>query len=254
VYLEDKNIILVIAIIAFTFSFLAIFLVMMAYINIRSNARRQLELVRHAMETEEKERSRIARDLHDSIGQQIYAVRLHLGVLPELNDNNSLRTAVKEKQAMLARATDELRVITRNLMPSSINEYGITGALNDLVESVGISGNFQMIIEDNNKEQRYKEEFEINLFRILQEMINNTVKYAEADTIQISLDHSGDQLQLTYSDNGKGFDTAVRYGMGLKNIEARTKFYKGSYMLSTAPGKGTRYYLNFKNKDILNAE
>ena len=85
-------------------------------------------------------------------------------------------------------------------------------------------------------------------------MINNTVKYAEADEIHISLDHSGEQLQLSYSDNGKGFDSSVKYGMGLKNIEARTKFYKGSYHLSTAPGKGTKYFLNFKKKDIQHAE
>lgn len=248
---DEKNLIFVIAIVAFTFSFLGIFLIAMAYINIRANARRQLELVKNAMDTQEKERARIARDLHDSIGQQISAIRLHLGLMTEISDKAELKASIKEKQAMMAQATDELRIITRNLMPVSIVEYGVSGVLTDLVNNLRLTNNIELLLSNNDPKQRYRPDFEINLFRILQELINNTIKYAEATTISIELIHGNTDLKIRYSDNGCGFEQkSVKPGLGLRNIEARTRFYRGDYLMATSPGKGIKYLLTFKNSEI----
>jgi signal transduction histidine kinase len=251
VYFDEKNLVLLIVIIAFTFTCLGVFLVAMANINIKANARRQLELVKNAMETQEKERARIARDLHDSIGQQISAIRLHIGLLAEINDKEELLNAIKEKQSMMSRATDELRTITRNLMPASINEYGLARELNGLVESLCKTNDIRLRIENSNAEKRYLPEFEINLFRIIQEMINNTIKYSAASEIVILLKHGTDYLQIKYTDNGSGFDPAkIKHGLGLRNIEARTKFYLGDYELFSSINKGTEFILTFKNSEI----
>ncbi len=250
-YLDEKNLVLVIAIIAFTFTFLGVFLVAMAYVNVKANARRQLELVRNAFETQERERSRIARDLHDSIGQQISAIRLHLGLLTSIDDKEELHKAIIEKQVMMVKTNEELRIITRNLMPVSINEYGLSAELNQLADSLRKTNDLLLTVVNNDEAKRYRSDFEINLYRILQEMINNTVKYAYASDINIELNHSNDCFLVNYADNGSGFEPEkVKHGLGLRNIEARTKFYQGEYFLNSSPGSGTKFSLRFKNKEV----
>jgi signal transduction histidine kinase len=251
VLLDEKNLVVVIAIIAFTFTFLGVFLVAMAYVNVKANARRQLELVRNAFETQEKERSRIARDLHDSIGQQISAIRLHLGLLTTIEDKTELRNAILEKQVMLVKTNEELRMITRNLMPVSISEYGISSELNELADSLFKTNDIVLTIVNNDVDKRYRSDFEINLYRIIQEMINNTVKYAYASDITVDLKHGGEYLLVNYADNGSGFDPdKVKHGLGLRNIEARTKFYHGEYFVNSTPGSGTKFFLKFRNKEV----
>lgn len=250
-YLDQENLVLLIAIIAFTFTFLGVFLVAMAYINVKANARRQLELVRNAFETQENERARIARDLHDSIGQQISAIRLHIGVLGGIDDKTELRNSILEKQQMLSRAMEELRAISRNLMPVSISEYGVSVVLNEMVNNLRKANHIDLLITNNNEKIRYKPDFEINLFRIIQEMMNNTIKYASASEIKIELKHGDEYLVLTYADNGSGFESEkVKHGLGLRNIEARAKFYNGHYFMNSDVSRGTSFSLRFNNKDI----
>ena len=250
-YLDEKNLVVVIAIIAFTFTFLGVFLVAMAYVNVKANARRQLELVRNAFETQEKERSRIARDLHDSIGQQISAIRLHLGLLTGYEDKNELLNAIREKQVMLVKTNEELRMITRNLMPVSISEYGLAAELNELADSLCKTNDIKLTVVNNDVDKRYRSDFEINLYRILQEMINNTVKYAYASDINVELKHNNEYLLVNYSDNGSGFNPdKVKHGLGLRNIEARTRFYHGEYFLNSSAESGTKFTLRFKSKEV----
>lgn len=251
--INEKDLILIISIVALTFTFLGVFLVAMANINIKANARRQLELVKNALETQEIERSRIARDLHDSIGAQLSAIRLHVGLLAEPTERSELLNAIKENQSALSRATEELRAITRNLVPVAINQYGLSGELNGFVDNLSRSNNIRLKLENTNAEKRYLLDFEINLFRIIQEMINNTIKYSAASEIGISLKHGNDYLQIRYNDNGCGFDPSkIKQGLGLRNIEARTKFYQGDYQVASTPDKGTEFILTFKNSEIEN--
>jgi signal transduction histidine kinase len=253
--IDEKNLVLIIVIVAGTFAALGFFLVAMVNINIRANARRQLELVKNAFETQERERARIARDLHDSIGQQISAIRLHLGLLSECESKEELIESIKDKQKMLSRATEELRTITRNLMPVSITEFGIGGTLKELAANIRKTNDIDLIVSDSDENERYQPDFEINLFRILQEMINNTIKYAHANKIYIELKHSDERLALIYSDDGLGFDPEkVRHGLGLRNIEARVKFYQGEYSLESGKTEGTKYFLRFNKSEIQQQE
>ncbi|MEP7265485.1 MAG: histidine kinase [Bacteroidota bacterium] len=223
----------------------------MAYINVKANARRQLELVKNAFETQEKERERIARDLHDSIGQQISAIKLHVGLLGGITDKSNLLSSIIEKQQMLSNTNEELRTITRNLMPVSISEYGVSVVLNELVNNIRKTNNIQLLISNNNEKKRYRPDFEINLFRIIQEMINNTIKYASASEVKIEVKHGDEALVITYADNGSGFESEkVKYGSGLRNIEARTKFYDGNYSINSNIAGGTSFSLRFNIKDI----
>jgi signal transduction histidine kinase len=253
--IDEKNLVVLISIVAATFGILGFFLIAMVNINIRANAKRQMELVKNAFETQERERARIARDLHDSIGQQISAIRLHLGLLSECESKDELVESIKDKQQMLSRATEELRMITRNLMPVAITEYGIGVTLKELVTSLLKANDISLTVSNSNENKRYKPDFEINLFRILQEMINNTIKYAHATNIYIELQHSPERLAVVYSDNGLGFDPEkVKHGLGLRNIEARVNFYRGEYDVESKHAEGTKFFLEFDRSEIQQQE
>jgi signal transduction histidine kinase len=252
VYLSQNQITLLVLLIVVTFAILALMLIALVYLNGRANVRRQMELVKTAFDSQEQERARIARDLHDSIGQQISAIRLHIGLLNEIESKQQMKEAIADKQKMLGQVNEELRMITRNLLPRTITEYGLSAALDELKKSLTKTNNIILNIKLPDENVRYKPDFEINIFRILQEMINNTIKYADATSIYIEMWQKDDQLELTYYDNGLGFDPGiVSRGMGLKNIEARVSFYNGDHDMTSSRRGGTRFKINFDLEEIM---
>jgi signal transduction histidine kinase len=204
------------------------------------------------IEGQEKERKKIARELHDGLGQKLTALKFHIeGVKGAASKKEKER--LEDIRKMLYDTIGEVRRISFNLMPSALNDFGIVPALKHLSEQVSKSSDVDVIFVNNSTIERLNKTVEINLYRIVQEALNNAIKYSEADQINISLDNNGDRFKILVADNGKGFSLAPKgksngSGNGITNIQERTRLIDGEFSIETEPGMGTKILINIPYK------
>ena len=200
-------------------------------------------ILRNTIETEERERTRFSEDLHDGLGPLLSTVKIHLELI-------SARIGNPEEQQKFIRMTNELldesirstREIANNLTPNLLNDFGLTEALIVYVEKINKTGAVQIDLQTGEQVQRPEQRIEAALYRILCELINNTLKHASASLIQIKLTGDKQVLRVSYSDNGIGFDiqntlNSKDKGLGLSNIISRMKSVNGTYAFQSEPGK-----------------
>lgn len=190
---------------------------------------------------QEDERKRLAMDLHDGVSQSLTALRLQADYL-----KNSVLSGEQQQnlQAIvdgIVQVQQEIRRISRNLMPSVLNDFGLAEALEFLCHTTEQNSSIEIerrIFIDNN---RYDSTIETCIFRIAQEIFNNTLKYSEAHHLYLELRDEGNSLELIIEDDGKGFDPeTVSRGQGLANMAQRARLLNGSLHIETSPGSGCR--------------
>ena len=198
------------------------------------------------LESEEKERMRIAKELHDGLGQLLSTARLNVAALNgsvAKEDEDILNTSLK----VIDTACDEVRSISHNMMPVALMRRGLLKALEEMASEISRSHNMKAVLTaDENI--RFSEEKEIALYRIVQEVVNNMIKHAGATEISIWLAASAETTSLTITDNGKGFDTTVierSTGLGWKNIFSRVALLNGTIAVDSMIGKGTKVMVFF---------
>jgi signal transduction histidine kinase len=208
------------------------------FINKRNKHEKLLKenFAKQLINTQEEERQRIAKDLHDSVGQNILFIKNQL--LSKEKDDDKLLKSIDT-------AIEEVRNISKDLYPNQLQKYGLASAVDALSEQVKdstgifISSDLQGIDEALNKN------VQINFYRIIQEFVNNTVKHANATAIRITTEQSAKELKLIVQDNGKGFDVAqlktkANTSFGMLNMEERIKMLKGKVEIESEIGKGTK--------------
>ncbi|MEO9804744.1 MAG: PAS domain-containing sensor histidine kinase [Reichenbachiella sp.] len=193
------------------------------------------------MEGQELERKRLAREIHDGIGPTLSAVKMNLSNIEGdiENLNHSLGEKFRKSYQMIDEAADDLRSISHNLMPKVLSDFGLIEALETLCEKIDEIKSVSVDYINTGFKERLDEVTELGLYRVSQELINNTLKYAQAKRITLQLIKREANIQLMYEDDGKGFypDT-VRNGIGLMNIENRVKAMAGQLIIDSQPGKG----------------
>ena len=197
------------------------------------------------IEGEEVERKRIARDLHDGLGSMLSGLKIHLKLAEK---ENALSAA--EVNNLLDKSIKELRNISQNLMPESLLKLSLEHALRDLCmanSNAKTQIEFQYLIQKPNLPKNY----EIVIYRIIQELLNNALKYAEASLILVSCSQNKDTFFITVEDNGVGFDIMDKNnnGMGLRNIKNRVEILKGKLEIESEVNKGTSAYIELKVKN-----
>jgi two-component system NarL family sensor kinase len=193
-------------------------------------------------ESEQQERVRIARDLHDSVGQMLSVVKMQLSNSLEIS-TPSLQTSLHQTAALVDRTIQETRVISHDLIPHELN-FGLLSALEDLAYKTNQSNGTKIVLNLGDKTAFYKldKPKEVALYRIIQEIVNNMLKHANASQIVISTDVKEQIHSLKIVDNGKGFDTLKIYeskGIGWKNIFARAKLIGADIMINSLIENGT---------------
>ncbi|WP_198666733.1 tetratricopeptide repeat-containing sensor histidine kinase [Taibaiella helva] len=197
------------------------------------------------MEGEEEERLRLARDLHDGVVVKFSAVKMNLSVLPERH--HSLEGAGDFRQIIsrLDEATTELRATAHNLLPDTLLEGGLSEAVYYFCRNVQHSGlDIDLQYTDI---PRFDPGFELSVYRIIQELVQNVLKHAAATQALVQMIYNEGLLNITVEDNGKGFglEAPAPEGIGLRNLRSRTASLKGYMDLRSSPGKGTSVYLEF---------
>lgn len=195
------------------------------------------------IEAEENERKRIAADLHDGIGQMLTAVKLNLeGLTDRISISNPDDKQVYEKvKLMLEDSCREVRNVSHNIMPNALIKSGLGHAVKDFIEKVN-SDKLNIQLSITGIHEKLSSNVEIVVYRVIQECVNNVIKHAQANKLDISIIKDSDGLNVTIEDNGRGFNVSNlenSKGIGMKNIKTRVEYLKGSVDIDSKPGKGT---------------
>jgi signal transduction histidine kinase len=205
---------------------------------------RQKELrIRAIVEAQEAEQVRIAKDLHDGVGQLLTGVKLGWqNIITEMGaSDTSLKTKMISSNDLLNQVAGEVRSISHQMMPRALNESGLVIAIEDMLNGALKNTEIHYSFEHSNISQRFTKEIEITVFRTTQELVNNILKHSGANTLTIQLIKNQNQLVLFVEDNGKGFkfDESTQKGFGLMNIITRVKLVNGEVNYEPGPFNGT---------------
>jgi signal transduction histidine kinase len=203
------------------------------------------------IENQEKEQNRIAKDVHDGIGQMLTGLKYNLESI-NLNDIKKTTIKIKHLKELTTNIIKGVRTATFNLTPPELADHGIVPAIGKLTKELGkLTGKEILFFNKTDFNNRLDSLTEINIYRITQEAINNAIKYADSSNIVVSLSHSKSLLSLVIDDDGKGFEPSkVKKvnngdgGMGMTFMKERIKYIDGRFFLNSELGKGTRVTLN----------
>jgi signal transduction histidine kinase len=201
----------------------------------------QLKVTRAMLEGEERERKRIAQDLHDGLGGMLAGVKINLSGWAAGNPDSPQDPELHRIIGQLDRSVGELRHIARNMMPETLLKFGLETALKDLCEFY-MREDLHIEFQPFNISASLPLPWQINIYRIVQECISNAVRHANATNIILQCSQSEPFFYITVEDNGKGFDHAMSVntnGLGLMNVKNRVDYMKGKMTILTAPGEGT---------------
>lgn len=213
----------------------------------------QIISMRSMLEGQEKERARIARDLHDGLGNLLSTLKASVSSL-QLNFSNQKNEKIYGKASnMIDEACTEVRKIAHEMMPQALSKLGLKKALEDLIIKMDSTYNFEADFQVYGQEKTLADTTNVMLYRIVQELLNNIVKYAEATEVLLQITYSEDWLNLTVEDDGKGFEVdkiPADEGMGLKSIAFRTEYIGGEYEIESRLGGGTLVSINVPLKMV----
>ena len=199
------------------------------------------------LEGQEEERKRLAMDIHDGIGQLLTSLKFQIESIDLRNDQEA-RTKLGEIQQLIGEVIKEVRRVTFNLKPTVLGDYGLQAGLNVFVREIGKLTHIEMTYAvEGDITHRLPQKTENNIFRIVQEAINNSIKYSDTKKIEISLKETERDIVITIKDDGKGFDEKmvearsmnIESGRGFFNMYERTEYINGHLDIKSSPGQGT---------------
>jgi signal transduction histidine kinase len=209
---------------------------------------KELEILSGArVQAQEEERKRIAREIHDGLGQMLTAIKFNVEIL---GDNKGLsvedRRRIEDMKSLLESVMTEAREISYNLMPSVLLDFGLAPALELLAEQTSRRSRIKIAFHASGLNERLDPQLEVGLYRIAQEALNNVVKHAQAKEAVVQIVRRPDSVTLSIEDDGRGFEAQhsmpsvdMKRGIGLSGMRERALSFKGKFTIDTSPGGGT---------------
>jgi signal transduction histidine kinase len=207
----------------------------------------QRQLNQATIEVQEQERMSIGKELHDNIGQQLTTIKLYLDLARSTGDVATNQKMINAASSALANVINDVRSVSRSLVPSSLRDLGLIDSLEDLGEVIQavhpIKINF---IYNNYDEDDLHENYKVAMYRIIQEQLNNIIKHAKSSKVTIHLEGTAKNIYLQIKDDGIGFEMQkMKRGLGLYNIINRAELLGGHAEIESAPGKGCIVTVSF---------
>lgn len=219
----------------------------------RKNAEQELELSRqklrelstHIQKVQEEEKRKISRELHDNFGQILTAIKMNIETVFEKHKEHIVEVEFADINNQLNKARKEIRELSYRLRPRVLDDFGLVPALRFLCEDVSQRSGIRGFFQAHNVKERLSSEMETNIYRIVQEALNNAVKHSRASELHVQIMKNDEMLTVSVEDNGIGFNSSAgdhseeMRGMGLVNMSERALSVNGKLYLSSVPGKGT---------------
>lgn len=203
-----------------------------------------------SLEVEFKERKRIAADLHDGLGSILSSIALFIKLIEKDCKNEKENKSLIQVKELSGIALENLEATINNLNPSILNKYGLTKSLEILCDKINDIGKVTCTVNSTISELKLDPNMELNMYRICNELINNTLKHADASNLYIEIQQIKKTVIILYRDDGKGFNPDLIYTtdeekMGLRNIINRIESFGGKYEINSGEGKGVEIMLSF---------
>ncbi len=219
--------------------------------NVTDKINQQKIISSKIVENQENEQNRIAREIHDGIGQMLTGLKFSLESI-NLDDKEKAEQKIEYLKKLALDIIKGVRTATFNLMPPELSDHGIVSSLAKLTQELSkLTGKNILFYNKTNFDKRLDSLIEINIYRLTQEAINNAIKYADSTHIIVQLSHSNNILSITIDDNGKGFDINdaekkrnSESGMGLLFMKERIQYVNGRVFINSIPNEGTRITFN----------
>jgi signal transduction histidine kinase len=224
------------------------------FINRMELARREAEkrVLNAIIQTEEKERKRFAKDLHDGLGPLLSTVKMSVSTLSLMDQDPARMEIIENTSYVIDESIKSIKEISNNLSPHILNNFGLASAIKDFSNKID-SKVIQINFDSNAFNRRFDENTEVVLYRVVCELINNTMKHAKAKSIDINLSFQHKTILLTYSDDGIGFDVTEvigenpsATGMGYSNMVSRINSIKGKMDVESTQESGTKVLIRVK--------
>ena len=211
----------------------------------RLNRQRQLmqkRILTAVLRTEEKSRSQFSKELHDGLGPLLSSAKMSLSALAREERTPAQREIIDNTTYVIDEAIRSLREISNNLSPHVLNDFGLARGVQNFIDKSAAMHDVKIRFTTNLRSERYDTDIEVILYRVICELINNSLKHAACSAINLSLSQNGSELTLDYTDNGRGFNPQAMMdcGMGLSNIASRINSLGGTFDIASAKGKGMR--------------
>lgn len=213
---------------------------------VRTGRERLQALSDRLVQAQEEERRRLARELHDEVGQALTAVHLNVQLLAGLHDPQERAARLEESTALVESVLNQVRAMSLELRPSILDDLGLVPAVRWLLARQAERVGFAVQFEADHAEERYERTVETTCFRVVQEALNNIARYARARHVRVALAQQSGALALIVQDDGVGFDVAAArravtqgHSLGLLNMQERIEFAGGKFTIDSVPGCGT---------------
>lgn len=217
-------------------------------------SRREAEnrILNAIIQTEEKERKRFAKDLHDGLGPLLSTVKLSVSTLSLMDTDIARKEIIENSAHLIDESIKSIKEISNNLSPHILNNFGLASAIKDFTNKID-SKLIHINFESNAFNRRFDENVEVVLYRVSCELINNTMKHAKAVHIEINLNYQHKTILFSFSDDGVGFnvnevfgENPSKYGMGYSNMLSRINSIKGKMDVESSPDSGTKVLIRVK--------
>ncbi|HAS46912.1 MAG TPA: sensor histidine kinase [Microscillaceae bacterium] len=207
----------------------------------------QQQLFSATNQVQEKERKRIAHDLHDDVGVVLSTAKLYLS---HLIDQPEIQEVAQKIDQLVDTAAQNVRQISHNLTPQNLEKFGLVSAINEMCKHIQEAHQLEVKFE-HNEEERLAFEQELGVYRIVQELLNNGLKHAQASEILLGVVFQPKKFILHYQDNGVGVDLenlakTSNFGLGLQNMIGKAEVLKGQIKFQSKPANGFRASLNLE--------
>ena len=226
----------------------------LTYINLTEKKRRVYErrILNAIIRTEEKERQHFSKELHDGLGPLLSSAKMSISALDRMSVDPTQKELIASTSLVIDEAVRSLRELSNNMNPNVLNNFGLARSVQSFIKKLsplkGVRVNFSSHLED----RRFDQDVEVILYRVVCEVINNSLKHASAEHINLCiLQTAPDEINIIFEDDGVGFDTQQVMndpgsGMGLSNVLSRIASLKGKVEIDSAPGAGTRIHIMAK--------
>ena len=195
------------------------------------------------LEGQDKERKRIASELHDNLGSILTSLNMFSDALLSKKDPGQIKSIANKISETSQLANQEVRKISHSLDSGLLTHFGLKTAISQLMEAIESSKKIRVELE-LQIEEHIDNDTSLEIYRMIQEMANNTLKHANCTKIRLDISHISNEMNIIFHDNGAGFDTAqVNHGMGLTNIGKRVSKLNGGLSIESSPGKGSTFII-----------
>ncbi len=207
------------------------------------------ELLNSQLEIQEQTLKNISQEIHDNIGQALTLAKLNLNMM-SLENPVQLVQKIGNSKELVSKAINDLRDLSRSLNTDYVEEMGLLRSVEYELEMISKSGTLQTQLQITGQVYRFDRQKELITFRIVQEVLNNIVKHARADSIEVRANYTGDKMELIITDDGEGVDLSPLnrndhsgFGLGIRNMHNRASLIGADFKIMSTIGKGTSVHL-----------